>query len=246
MPAAATKTCVVCHADISTQKRVKDAHGRYYCHSCWAAQSPPTASSDYGCSICRQLFSAEQVYDDNGAFICHGCFARRASSVAETSPVDDLSALASAAPPQRAPFRSTPSRPKTARSGSGADAKLLKKILIVCGVVLLLAFCVPVVVVMLGGSEDQSSQSTQDWIAKQRAEDEARSKMMDAALDKAQKDADASFAENRRMERDNAEWLRNHQSDTDPDVRKAWPDHPFSSDANAQKVYDRIKRMHGE
>jgi len=32
------KTCVVCGADVSKSKRVKDQRGRYYCHTCWPIQ----------------------------------------------------------------------------------------------------------------------------------------------------------------------------------------------------------------
>jgi hypothetical protein len=33
------KVCSICSVDVSTQKRVKDAQGRYYCHICWNAKA---------------------------------------------------------------------------------------------------------------------------------------------------------------------------------------------------------------
>lgn len=37
MGTISAKVCTTCGLDVSTQKRVKDAHGRYYCHPCAAA-----------------------------------------------------------------------------------------------------------------------------------------------------------------------------------------------------------------
>lgn len=83
MGTISAKVCTRCGLDVSDQNRVKDAQGRYYCHACWAAQSQPApepyAAADYGCTVCRQMFAADQVYDDNGAFICYGCYAERAA-----------------------------------------------------------------------------------------------------------------------------------------------------------------------
>jgi hypothetical protein len=49
MPETIEKRCVICRKDVRSQKRTKDAAGRYYCQTCYAAQLPSdTATSKTG------------------------------------------------------------------------------------------------------------------------------------------------------------------------------------------------------
>jgi hypothetical protein len=112
----------------------------------------------------------------------------------------------------------------------GKDLKQFKRIMLACGGVMVLGF----------GMMPFLVPSESD-----RRHEAAVEAQLKAELDKAQKDTEARLAEFRGMERDNARVARQGQSDAEPDVRKAWPDHPFSSDADAQKVYDRVRRITG-
>lgn len=329
------KLCTNCGLDVSAQKRVKDAQGRYYCHPCWNAQagasqkhaaSSPTASVFSGgdlslddlsqleatgtssasvsnsvtCYACRERFPRSEIHNHEGHPVCMECLWKvatpaaaegvgsdrmkecphcaeriqakaskcpycgeslkddvtiplraRAPRVALTSaqllsPNDSPATVANTHTGQSGSRRRRPLRnhPTGSGSGSGAGGKPLKRILLVCGGVMVLCFGM---IPFLGPSESDKrrDEAVRAQIEENRATGERTAKQMEDLDKEIEKDTKETKAENRRRERLEAEWVRTHQSDTEPDVRKAWPGHPFSSDADGQKVYDRIRRMNG-
>lgn len=117
----AAKVCVVCGADVSSQRRVKDPQGNYYCQVCYdakladrRARATGNPEVDFECGTCRRFFAVEDVYDEGGTIICKACFATRVRPSRKTAEEHEPAAAEAsmpAAPESEPALAEAPAKP---------------------------------------------------------------------------------------------------------------------------------------
>ncbi len=73
--AASSKRCVNCDRDVTSQKRMKDSSGRYWCVTCGEADRLKKGQgADVACSSCGETFAPAQLTKYGAARLCNACY----------------------------------------------------------------------------------------------------------------------------------------------------------------------------
>jgi predicted nucleic acid-binding Zn ribbon protein len=85
---AVTKRCVKCGLDVSDEKRMKDANGKYWCIPCGQADSRVKHASDkpsVACADCHATYPPGQMETVGGEVVCKGCLVGRRKAEARAA-----------------------------------------------------------------------------------------------------------------------------------------------------------------
>ena len=91
----APKVCVVCGADVTKKKRMKDSQGKYFCYECGIAdQKRKETTESFACADCGRAFAKEKMYSTDGTFRCKRCYGVRMFEYKEAKAAAEEKALA--------------------------------------------------------------------------------------------------------------------------------------------------------
>jgi hypothetical protein len=76
---ASAKRCVNCNKDVSTEKRMKDSSGKYWCLKCGEADQAKKGQAQTGtpCADCDERYPAAKLTRYGASRICPTCYKAR-------------------------------------------------------------------------------------------------------------------------------------------------------------------------